>query len=113
MLVLSTYDKAPKNGKGLVEYDVDFVIYKPIDMSKGNGKILYDTPNRGGMITMGVFNNGTPGNGFLMKEGYTIVSNGWQAPYPAITPYVLLCRSREPSAIGNIIEGTSSHRHES
>ena len=93
-------DKAPRNAKGLVEYDVDFVIYKPIDMSKGNGKILYDTPNRGGMITMGVFNNGTPGNGFLMKEGYTIISNGWQAPYPAITPmsFFVGLGSRLPAA---------------
>ena len=69
-------------------------------MSKGNGKILYDTPNRGGMITMGVFNNGTPGNGFLMKEGYTIISNGWQAPYPAITPmsFFVGLGSRLPAA---------------
>src|SRR5512138_314745 len=86
-------DKAPKNAKGLVEYDVDFVILKPLDMSRGNGKILFDTPNRGRMITLGTFNNApnlptglsTPesaGNGFLMKEGFTIVSAGWQVTYP-------------------------------
>jgi len=92
--------KAPRNARGFVEYDVDFVIYKPIDMSKGNGKILYDTPNRGGMITMGVFNNGTPGTGFLMKEGYTIVSNGWQAPYPVAAPssFLVGLGSRLPSS---------------
>ncbi len=96
--------KAQKNAKGLVEYDVDFVIYKPIDMHKGNGKILYDTPNRGGMITMGIFNNGTPGNGFLMKEGYTIVSNGWQAPYPipGIMSFLVGLGSRLPAAAGSL-----------
>jgi hypothetical protein len=97
-------DKAPKNAKGFVEYDVDFVIYKPIDMTKSNGKILYDTPNRGGMITMGVFNNGTPGNGFLMKEGFTIVSNGWQAPYPAIAASSFLV------GLGSRLPSTSSLR---
>lgn len=34
--VIVNIDKAPKNAKGFVEYDVDFVILKPIDMNKGN-----------------------------------------------------------------------------
>ena len=78
--VIVNIDKAPKNAKGFVEYDVDFVILKPIDMNKGNHKILYDTANRGGMITLGTFNNAprlptgtatteSAGNGFLMKAG--------------------------------------------
>jgi hypothetical protein len=117
--VIVNINKAPKNAKGLVEYDVDFVILKPVDMNKGNHKILYDTPNRGGMITLGTFNNapravGTPtaasaGNGFLMKEGYTIVSNGWQVSYPVSPPppppasfYVGL-GSRLPPAAGALM----------
>ena len=106
-------DKAPKNAKGFVEYDVDFVILKPIDMNKGNHKILYDTANRGGMITLGTFNDAprlptgtatkeSAGNGFLMKEGYTIVSNGWQASYPkgGIPSFFVGLGSRVPLAPG-------------
>ncbi len=85
-------DKAPVNKQGLVEYDVDFVIIKPVDMKKGNGRILYDTVNRGGMLTPTFLNDAAAlagpksikgaGNKFLMKQGYTIVASGWQATYP-------------------------------
>jgi hypothetical protein len=101
--------KAPTNARGQVEYDVDFVIYKPADMSKSNGKILYDTPNRGGMITIRTFNNTTAtdpvGNGFLMKEGYTIVSNGWQAPYPigGVMSFFVGLGSRLPASPGALM----------
>ena len=100
--VIVNINKVPRNEKGFVEYDVDFVIIKPIDMTKGNHKILYDTPNRGGMITLGTFNNGNPGNGFLMREGYTIVSNGWQVSYPisGIPSFFVGLGSRIPPAPG-------------
>src|SRR5215813_14227983 len=38
---------APKNSRGKVEYSFDFYILKPIDLSKGNHKMLYEPPNRG------------------------------------------------------------------
>jgi hypothetical protein len=111
--VIVNIDKAPKNAKGFVEYDVDFVILKPVDLNKGNHKILYDTVNRGGMITLGTFNNAprlptgtttkeSAGNGFLMKAGYTIVSNGWQSPYPksGIPSFFVGLGSRVPPAPG-------------
>jgi hypothetical protein len=90
-------DKAPRNARGLVEYDVDLFILKPIDIRKGNGRILYEVLNRGNKLALEFFNN-TPrgndprtakdaGNGFLMRQGYTIVWNGWQASYPiALAP---------------------------
>src|ERR1700686_4864088 len=34
-------DKAPRNASGRVEYASDFYILKPVDMSKGNGALLY------------------------------------------------------------------------
>jgi hypothetical protein len=114
--VIVNIAKAPKNVKGFVEYDVDFVILKPIDMNKGNHKIFYDTPNRGGMITLGTFNNAprlptgttTPesaGNGFLMKAGYTIVSNGWQVSYPksGFPSFFVGLGSRLPPATGALM----------
>ena len=38
---------APVNVRGMVEYSMDVVIVKPIDPSKGSGKIFYDVVNRG------------------------------------------------------------------
>src|SRR5258706_15703800 len=38
---------APRNARGMVEYQTDVFILKPIDTSKGSGKIFYDVVNRG------------------------------------------------------------------
>src|SRR5215831_18719250 len=37
---------APRNAKGLVEYSFDFYILKPIDLNKGNHRVMYEPPNR-------------------------------------------------------------------
>ena len=39
---------APRNARGKVEYSFDFYILKPIDLSKGAHKVMYEPPNRGG-----------------------------------------------------------------
>jgi hypothetical protein len=82
---------APKNTRGLVEYAFDFYILKPIDLSKGAHKVMYEPPNRGSK-TYGVFNRGAGGNDpgattdpavlagmFLAPRGYTMVWSGWDA----------------------------------
>src|SRR6478609_11176995 len=38
---------APRNANGNVEYAFDFYILKPIDLSKGAHKMMYEPPNRG------------------------------------------------------------------
>ena len=38
---------APVNDRGHVEYSVDITILKPIDIDKGNGRLIYDVLNRG------------------------------------------------------------------
>src|SRR6266487_6639274 len=80
---------APRNGKGKVEYSFDFYILKPMDLSKGNHKMLYEPPNRG-RKTIGALNRGVGGNdpgsvtdasllanSFLMPQGYSISFSGW------------------------------------
>ena len=52
---------APRNASGKVEYSFDFYILKPIDLSKGNHKMLYEPPNRGGK-TIAALNRGVGGN---------------------------------------------------
>ena len=39
---------APRNARGMVEYSFDFYILKPIDLSKGAHRVMYEPPNRGG-----------------------------------------------------------------
>src|SRR5262249_15146740 len=52
---------APRNRNGRVEYSFDFYILKPIDMSKGAHKVMYEAPNRGAKLSGG-FNRGAGGN---------------------------------------------------
>ena len=86
--IIVDLDKAPRNSRGKVEYWTDIFILKPVDTSRGNGKIFYDAPNRGSKRIL-MFLNDAPenndpstlkdaGNGFLMRQGYTIVWSGWQ-----------------------------------
>jgi len=82
---------APRNARGKVEYSFDFYILKPIDLSKGNHKMVYEPPNRG-RKTITALNRGVGGNdpgsvtdaallsnSFLMPQGYSISFSGWDA----------------------------------
>jgi Alpha/beta hydrolase domain len=81
-------DHAPRNAVGLVEYSTDVYILKPVDLRRGNRRLLYDVNNRGNIRAIQFFNDArhsnTPstvehaGNGFLMRRGYTVVASGWQ-----------------------------------
>jgi len=81
---------APRNARGLVEYSFDFYILKPVDLSKGAHKVVYEPPNRGsktwsslGRVVSGgddpgsITNPAELANLFLMPRGYTMVWSGW------------------------------------
>jgi hypothetical protein len=78
---------APRNARGLVEFESDVVILSPKDPAKGNGAIFYDVNNRGNKLALRFFNRapggndlgkpGSEGDGFLMRRGYTVVWCGW------------------------------------
>jgi hypothetical protein len=86
--VVVNLDKAPRNARGMVEFSAPFVILKPVDMAKGNHKIFYAINNRGNQQAISYFNFGRGGNnpltaadvgdGFLMRQGYTIVDAAWE-----------------------------------
>ncbi len=40
--VIVNLDKAPRNARGLVEYEADFFLLRPADAARGNHKIIYD-----------------------------------------------------------------------
>ncbi|MCA9008417.1 MAG: hypothetical protein KDB01_01665, partial [Planctomycetaceae bacterium] len=78
---------APRNERGRVELSADLLILAPVELSKGNGALLYGVNNRGNLITLRNFNNAPgnndpkdethAGNGFLMRHGFTVVWSGW------------------------------------
>jgi hypothetical protein len=82
---------APRNGRGMVEYVTDVELLRPADPARGNRVLLIEVPNRGNKVVLGAFNAGAPpsvadrnaltapGDGYLMREGYTLAWLGWQA----------------------------------
>ena len=98
--IIVNLNKAPRNKRGRVEYSSNFFILKPLDMARGNSKIFFDAPNRGGKRILGFLNDGPEandpstlehaGNGFLMRQGYTIVWCGWQGDLMPIKNWLVL-----------------------
>jgi hypothetical protein len=77
---------APRNARGKVEFWSDFFLLKPVDASRGNRRLLYDVNNRGNKLILGAFNQhggndpatlADAGNGFLMRQGYSVFWCGW------------------------------------
>jgi hypothetical protein len=89
--VICDLELAPANAQGLVEYSAEFHLLKPVSLP-AHGRLLADSPNRGNMTALSMFNSalrradGTPdvdpGNGYLMRQGYSVLSVGiqWDPP---------------------------------
>jgi Alpha/beta hydrolase domain len=71
-----------KNGE--VEFSADFIAVRPKDPSKSNGSMLLEVPNRGRGRIISIVDGGSwdlasdVGDAWLLRNGYTIVSLGWQ-----------------------------------
>jgi hypothetical protein len=77
--VIVDLDKAPRNARGAVEFRTTVFILKPVDMTRGNGKIYYTANNRGNDALYAARSVEDVGrNDFALKLGYTIVDAGWQ-----------------------------------
>ncbi len=79
-------EKAPRNAQGEVEFSANFYLLRPRDIDKGNGAALFEVSNRGGKGILHIANGVTSsdpkaefGDGFLMRQGYTIAWVGWEA----------------------------------
>ncbi len=48
---------APKNARGMVEYDMDFMILKPVDLAKGNHRLWFEVNNRGSLGAFQQYND--------------------------------------------------------
>ena len=92
--VIVNLDKAPRNARGRVAYEVDFDLLRPVEPARGNGKILYDVTNRGRkflthwMMDAPPQNANNPltledaGNGLFFRQGWTMVWTGWDPDAP-------------------------------
>ena len=85
--VIVGLDKAPRNASGKVEFSADLYILQPRDAARSNGVALVDVVNRGRKMTLNGYSRGGTldpateadlGDGFLTRQGYTLVWVGWQ-----------------------------------
>ena len=80
--VITDIKLAPRNAHGMVEYNMDFWINKPVDMTRANGTLLHDVPNRGNVrsleLNVGGAGDANAGDGLLQRQGYTLSDNGWE-----------------------------------
>ena len=93
--VIADIDRAPRNAVGRVEAVADVVVLRPADMSRGNGTLLVDIPNRGRKLAPQLFDDANQpgandaekasdaGLGFLHGNGYSMLWVGWQADIPS------------------------------
>ena len=88
---------APKNTNGKVEYSADFVMLKPKDMSKANGVLRYDAPNRGNIVAL---------DPYFASRGYVFLTAAWQGDVPAASGKVTLTVPVARNADGTSITGT-------
>jgi len=81
-------DKAERDGESRVQFAADFSILQPTDPARGSGRLLYEVVNRGRRNISRHLNRAPaapvltdaidPGDGFLMRHGWTAAWCGWQ-----------------------------------
>jgi alpha/beta hydrolase family protein len=127
-VVIVNVDRAPRNARGMVEFSAGFTMLKPVDPARGNRKILFGLNNRGNSIELARFNILTRdgadrgragpldvGDGFLMKQGYTVVDVGWQGDLVPGASRILaqlpVARQADGSAIVSLMRVEYSDRN--
>jgi len=90
--IITDIEHAPTNAEGRVEFSADFYLIKPKNAAAGNGAVFFEVANRGRLGMLGRFNRAVAssdpvsdahvGDGFLLREGYTLLWVGWQHDTP-------------------------------
>src|SRR4029453_6867906 len=109
---------APRNGGALAKYPTTIEFLKPIDRDRGNGVLFFNVVNRGNKGGLSLYNARTgdlaannrvarPGDGFMMREGYTIVVFGGRADVlpgnDRLTMQVPIARNPDGTPITGIV----------
>ena len=105
---------ATRNARGEVVFSADVFILKPVDLRRGNGRVYYEVPNRGGKGILRRLQFAGPsldpresadfGDGWLMEQGFALVWMGWQWDVPE-RPGILRLRAPIASDHGRPITG--------
>jgi hypothetical protein len=89
---------------GRVAFASDVSLLLPVDRAKASGRVLVDVVNRGNTVSVPNFNHATrpnlvpgadptppvdPGDGWLMRHGWIVLSCGWQSDLPPDVPGLL------------------------
>jgi Alpha/beta hydrolase domain len=120
--IIQDIELAPRNARGRVEYVTDIEILRPADRAKSNGILFFNIVNRGNKHGLFPFNADVPhrpadvpdnnalkhaGDGWMMREGYTLVWFGWQADVlpgnNRLTFSVPTARNPDGSAITGVV----------
>jgi hypothetical protein len=85
---ITDLERAPRNAAGQVEWWADFCLLQPTDPARGNRRLFFEVVNRGRILAFRLFDAvaETPdfsrpeylGDGFLLRQGYTLAWCGWQ-----------------------------------
>ncbi|HEU4730346.1 MAG TPA: alpha/beta hydrolase domain-containing protein [Kofleriaceae bacterium] len=108
---------APRNSRGMVEYQTGILILRPIDPTRGNRRLFYELTNRGVILSLRALDDSPnpsttnptaadAGNGFLMRQGYTLLYSGWDvsAVGPFASTYPVATRRDGSPIIGPAVE---------
>jgi hypothetical protein len=78
---------APRDSQGRTQFSADFMMLRPVDGGRANGRLLFEAGGSTGPAMLSVFNDATnallplssaeAGNGFLMDQGYSLLWIGW------------------------------------
>lgn len=118
---ITDLDLAPRNAKGQVIAEGDFLVLQAIDPMKRSGTALIDVPNRGRRLALASLNlvrksftapatldpntAADWGDGFLMEQGLTVIWVGWQADAPQFPGAMSLDVPRATQADGSPLRG--------
>jgi len=111
---------APRDAAGLVRFRADFSLLQPADPARGGRRLLFEVVNRGRRLAPRHLDAAPPepvptatidpGDGLLLREGWTIAWCGWQWD---IAPSAVLLGLRAPEALtptGDALHGQTSFR---
>ncbi|HYM09642.1 MAG TPA: alpha/beta hydrolase domain-containing protein [Bryobacterales bacterium] len=108
--IIADIDKAPRNAEGKVEFAADLYVLQPKQIERGNGAVLFEVCNRGRKGMLGMFNRASGsldptserdfGDGFLMRQGYTLAWLGWQPDVPELANLLRLYAPHAPGIKG-------------
>ncbi len=78
---------APRDENGRVVFSGEFILLKPLDLRRGNRRLLYEVNNRGSLVMLSLFNDAVwtndpesaahLGTGFLLERGYSLLWTAW------------------------------------